>query len=273
MLTQIELRHFKCFELLKLPLAPLTLLAGANASGKSTVLQALGLLHQTVKDAYWSSRLLLNGSVLRLGRASDVIDQVYGRRTCSITLIDRGIGDPTGERAAEHEDDPDWAEDLFYSWKFAGEPPDRSLKITGIRLYDDVEWEEEPLHLEGLMPNETYYGTLPFRLGTLSYLTAERLGPRDFYRLRDSEEDTHIGPEGENAASLLEAGRSTDVLPGLALSDMPGLGFLRSKREWPPSFLAAFWTYSRSQRRMWSPWASGHPVTRRFTAPYTPASG
>ena len=221
MLTQIELRHFKCFELLKLPLAPLTLLAGANASGKSTVLQALGLLHQTVKDAYWSSRLLLNGSVLRLGRASDVIDQVYGRRTCSITLIDRGIGDPTGERAAEHEDDPDWAEDLFYSWKFAGEPTDRSLKIKGIRSYDDVEWQEEPPHLEGLMPSGTYYGTLPFRLEALSYLTAERLGPRDFYRLRDSEEDTDIGPEGENAASLLEAGRSTDVLPGLALSDMP----------------------------------------------------
>ncbi|MDE2976520.1 MAG: DUF3696 domain-containing protein [Acidobacteriota bacterium] len=220
MLIQIELRHFKCFELLKLPLAPLTLLAGVNASGKSTVLQALGLLHQTVKDAYWSSHLFLNGSVLRLGSASDVIDQVHGRRTCSITLIDRGVGDPTGERAAEHEDDPDWAEDLFYSWKFSGEPTDRSLRITGIRL-DDDEWEGSPLHLEGLMPNETYYGTLPFRLEALSYLTAERLGPRDSYRLPDSEEDTDIGPAGENVASLLEAGRSTEVLPSLVLPGAP----------------------------------------------------
>jgi len=74
-LTRIELRHFKCFELLKLPLAPLTLLAGANASGKSTVLQAIGLLHQTVKDSPFANRLLLNGSVLRLGSAVDVIEQ------------------------------------------------------------------------------------------------------------------------------------------------------------------------------------------------------
>ena len=223
MLTQIELRHFKCFELLKLPLAPLTFLAGGNAAGKSTVLQAIGLLHQTAKDAFWSSRLLLNGSVLRLGRASDVIDQIHGRRTCSITLIDRGIGDPTGSPAAEHEHDPDWAEDLFYSWRFTGEPTDRSLKIAGIRLYgeDDEEWAGDALPLEGLMPSDTYYGTLPFRLETLSYLTAERLGPRDFYRLRDSEEDTDIGPEGENAASLLEAGRSTSVLPALVLPDVP----------------------------------------------------
>ena len=44
MLQQIELRYFKCFALLKLPLGPLTLLSGANASGKSSVMQALVLL-------------------------------------------------------------------------------------------------------------------------------------------------------------------------------------------------------------------------------------
>ena len=48
MLARIELRHFKCFEVLKLPLRPLTLLSGANASGKSSVMQALVLLHQTI---------------------------------------------------------------------------------------------------------------------------------------------------------------------------------------------------------------------------------
>ena len=45
MITQIDLRHFKCFRLLKLLMRPLTLLTGLNASGKSSVIQALVLLH------------------------------------------------------------------------------------------------------------------------------------------------------------------------------------------------------------------------------------
>ena len=67
MLTGIDLKHFKCFDLLKLPLRPLTLLSGANASGKSSVLQALVLLHQTITEHEWSDRLLLNGGAIRLG--------------------------------------------------------------------------------------------------------------------------------------------------------------------------------------------------------------
>lgn len=50
MITQINLRHFKCFDTLKLPLQRLTLLSGLNASGKSSVLQALVLLHQTIRS-------------------------------------------------------------------------------------------------------------------------------------------------------------------------------------------------------------------------------
>ncbi len=80
MIARIELELFKCFKLLKLPLGSLTLLSGANASGKSTVLQAMVLLHQTILDHEWSTRLQLNGSELRLGTVADVVDKVYGRR-------------------------------------------------------------------------------------------------------------------------------------------------------------------------------------------------
>ncbi len=216
MLNQIELQHFKCFELLKLPLAPLTLLAGANASGKSTVLQAVGLLHQTIKDSRLANRLLLNGTVLRLGRAVDVIDQVHGRRSCSITLIDSILGpcdtrtDGSSSKGEEKE--------ILHAWTFDGEPTDRSLKLTSVRFEDDV--ANVTLDGELLIPNEIG-GTLPVRLAELSYLTAERLGPRDFYALQDSEEDLAVGPAGENAAAILEAGRSSEVLPGLVLEGAP----------------------------------------------------
>ena len=91
MLTRIDLTHFKCFDLLKLPLRRLTLLSGANASGKSSVLQALVLLNQTMRESPWSDRLLLNGGTMRLGTVADVVDQ-RARRSCRIAL-----------RAGEHE--------------------------------------------------------------------------------------------------------------------------------------------------------------------------
>ncbi len=74
MLTKITLEHFKCFEILKLPLAPLTLLSGTNATGKSTVLQSLAILHQTIVENEWAKTLMINGQTISLGTADDVID-------------------------------------------------------------------------------------------------------------------------------------------------------------------------------------------------------
>ncbi|MYI72021.1 MAG: ATP-binding protein, partial [Synechococcus sp. SB0673_bin_10] len=39
----------------------MTLLSGINAAGKSSVMQALVLLHQTMRDHEWSDKLMLNG--------------------------------------------------------------------------------------------------------------------------------------------------------------------------------------------------------------------
>ena len=86
MLTQLELRHFKCFERLVLPLAPLTLLSGSNASGKSSGLQSLVLLHQTMREHEWSTRLLLNGASLKLGTVLDVVDKIHGRRSFEVAV-------------------------------------------------------------------------------------------------------------------------------------------------------------------------------------------
>ena len=112
MLQQIELQFFKCFALLKLPVGPLTLLSGANASGKSSVMQALVLLHQTIRDHEWSIRLMLNGTSIRLGTASAVVDDVFGRRTCAIALLDG---------------------DTAYEWDFAGDRDEMSMGVERVR--------------------------------------------------------------------------------------------------------------------------------------------
>ncbi len=113
MITCMDLRRFKCFERLNLQLRPLTLLSGFNASGKSTVMQALVLLHQTMREEEWSERLMLNGRTLRLGAVRDVLDQGSDGNGCSLALGD----DEEGR----------------ISWEFNGEAWDTSMQVLRVR--------------------------------------------------------------------------------------------------------------------------------------------
>lgn len=73
MIDRLIFRNFKCFEALSLPLAPLTLLTGFNAAGKSTTLQTLLLLAQAIRQGGRSRFLQLNGNLTRLGSPGDVV--------------------------------------------------------------------------------------------------------------------------------------------------------------------------------------------------------
>lgn len=79
MITTIRLENFKCFESLRLEAAPLTLLTGFNAAGKSSTLQSLLLLAQTLRAETQASELRLNGPLLNLGSPGDVINQNTSR--------------------------------------------------------------------------------------------------------------------------------------------------------------------------------------------------
>ncbi len=72
MLERIDLRNFKSARDLPVKLAQLTVLAGLNGSGKSTVLQALALLRQSLQMGKDVQELALRGALVRLGRCEDV---------------------------------------------------------------------------------------------------------------------------------------------------------------------------------------------------------
>jgi predicted ATPase len=77
-LTALQIEHFKCFEQLRVRLASLTVLSGYNGGGKSTALQPILLLAQAARRRTWTcdaatGDLPLNGDLLRLGSAGDVI--------------------------------------------------------------------------------------------------------------------------------------------------------------------------------------------------------
>ena len=208
MLTQIDLRHFKCFESLKLPLRPLTLLSGANASGKSSLMQALVLLHQTMREHEWSSRLMLNGAAVRLGTVADVIDQVHGHRAYGIALMAGG-----GPR---------------FQWEFEGERNEMSMKVRKARgeTGNGEGWDiDESQALHYLLPTPLKDNSLTNRLRGLTYLTAERLGPREHYIFDDPQLTPVVGSRGEYAVSVLHSGRDTHILDKLVTQDVPPTRF------------------------------------------------
>ncbi len=69
MISSISLHNYKAFSNVTIPLRPLTILLGANSVGKSSILQMLMLLHQTVEERgyKYSSALKIYGNYVNVG--------------------------------------------------------------------------------------------------------------------------------------------------------------------------------------------------------------
>ncbi|MEE9394283.1 MAG: DUF3696 domain-containing protein [Planctomycetota bacterium] len=201
MLTRLDLEHFKCFERLKLPLGSMTLLAGTNAAGKSSILQAMVLLHQTMKLNEWSTHLLLNGDELQLGTVQDIVDKVHGRLGFRLGLVD---------------------EDRVVEWTFrTDERQAMSADVAAVTI--NGARHDAPLRLHFLLPPDDDKATqlLAKRMSGLSYLSAERVGPRDVYSLADPLTTQVVGSRGEHTTSLLHWARDEAVSASLVRQGHP----------------------------------------------------
>ncbi|TAE11709.1 MAG: DUF3696 domain-containing protein [Bacteroidetes bacterium] len=72
MLTQIKLKNFKIFkEETTFPLAKINLLTGINGRGKSSLLQSLLLMRQSIEFDEYTENIILNGNIVQLGNYDD----------------------------------------------------------------------------------------------------------------------------------------------------------------------------------------------------------
>ena len=85
MLDQISLSNFKCFESIALETRRLNVLTGTNGAGKSTVIQALLLLHQSARNGSIPN-LRLNGQHVELGSSHDVLYRRSNQDSVAIAL-------------------------------------------------------------------------------------------------------------------------------------------------------------------------------------------
>ncbi len=213
MLNKIHMEHFKCFEKLTLPLGRLTLLSGLNAAGKSTILQALSLLHQTAVESEWNKTLLLDGKTISLGTSHDVIDNISGQGGFQI-----GLSSDTC--------------DCF--WTMKEETRDElAIPIECITWREAEEWNEivtevgtQSTRIYRLLP-ETIWKASPHAqhlskiLIRLAYIAAERIGPRETYATTTPDQQTNVGTHGEFTPWFLHSFAQQKPMDGLVLPSIP----------------------------------------------------
>ncbi len=199
MLRSLHISSFKCFQQLDLELRPLTLLTGVNGGGKSSVIQSLVLLAQTLSEREWGRTLLLEGPELALGSAADVLNQnARDRFFFGVATTDEHL-----------------------QWVFkAADRRALSMELDGLQrdgqdvpIIDPVRWLLPAAQAEG--------SSVVATLRRLSWITAERTGPRELLPLRDEQGHQHVGARGELAAGLLHWRKDENVREALCVADTP----------------------------------------------------
>lgn len=194
MITALEIENFKCFRNLRLELAQLTLLTGFNSGGKSSAVQPLLLLSQSVRARLFTNSFPLNGPIIKLGTVGDILPTDASVSSLIFKLEDRS---------------------LITTWSATARAVDRQLELQEstwpIDLDEDVgEAATPPLEMnaensiESEIPieHQKYEHNTTELLMSLSYLSATRTGPEDAYPAPDwfREGDVDVGADGRYAS-------------------------------------------------------------------------
>lgn len=194
MLQRITLEHFKCFQKLSLPLAPLTLLSGLNASGKSTSIQVLVLLHQTLTESPGSPGLILNGKNVTLGSAEEVINRLSGRDHFLLGIENEQVAAQWSFKADKNETDKMSAPLAELLWRDfdTGEEQTLTPKV-GEPVYQLIPRSDLAASQTASQVLASLYETIT----TLTYISADRIGPRETYPASSRAQQDGVGARGE----------------------------------------------------------------------------
>jgi predicted ATPase len=175
MIDVVGLKNFKRFRSLELELRALTLLAGLNGMGKSTVIQSLLVLRQSARSGDLAGGLLdLAGELVDLGTGRDVLFDGADDDELAITL----------------------------GWGEGGRRERMGLKFA----YDATSDQLRLIGEAGKKAATPSPATIPLSGVGVQYLCAERLGPRKALPLSESRlRSRDIGKQGEFVLQVLIA--------------------------------------------------------------------
>lgn len=212
MIRKITVENYKCFSRQSFPLAPLTVLTGENAGGKSSLLQILALSQQSWLEQPFDRGLLVNGAELKLGKCEDILNKQVDSDVITFELET----DTILLRLEFFAGDNDSSVAPFHSGPIIKTAPD---------------WQEhklpEPFPGHGNRFNEAVLQKIPSllalrdRLYGLQYITADRIGPREIHDVNYSGAYKTVGLRGERAVWFINKYRKTTVPAGRCHKGQP----------------------------------------------------
>ncbi len=181
MIKKLRLKNFKCFSDTEFELGNITLLAGANGCGKSSLIHALLLLKQSVEQGNRLGSLYLYGKYIDLGLAKEIINEDAQENEFSIELTNKD------------------GEYLKFAPKYEADKYILESEETEIR---DI----------------TKINKFNLFSSSFEYLSAERITPQNIFSAISFEEV--LGKQGQNTISFLEEqGLKIQVDPKLCVED------------------------------------------------------
>ncbi len=221
MLTKLSLKNFKLFkDLTEVPLSNINLLTGINGRGKSTVLQSLILLKQSLEYDRNTNKIIFNGDNINLGNYLDVKN--------SSTQIEENIellfhynenfyikyllcNNSINSLVAD-------IKEIFVEGKINGE--DSRFRLE--KVIDLYEVKKDLQNVDGSFLTSLYdlfindkslvlYHNNPdcekvieaLNFSKIHYISADRLGPQVFYPIQNKKHFETVGALGENTITLL----------------------------------------------------------------------
>ena len=206
MITEISLTNFKCFKHLRpLHLSRVTLLAGINGRGKSTVMQSLLLLAQSLDSEKRLNHIEFNGEYVRLGTFDDVRNR-----------------EAEGDSSISFKTDDVDENELKLAFSSFGEGKSQWGRITSFVLPNHNLVEEKATNES---TDEVKYSSLGVtstvkglsQLYNVFYVAADRLGPLDYEKVDDNRAGNRIGIHGEFLINALSS-QSPDFVQELSIS-------------------------------------------------------
>ncbi|MCR5541117.1 MAG: DUF3696 domain-containing protein [Ruminococcus sp.] len=88
MIKELKLHNFKCFKDICIPQNRLNIYSGLNSMGKSTIIQSMLLLKQSLKDQYTPHYCILNGDYINIGTGRDLLCEYAEDEEIRISMID-----------------------------------------------------------------------------------------------------------------------------------------------------------------------------------------
>ena len=182
-MNAIHIRGFKCFVDTKFSMGKLTVLAGVNGAGKTSLLHTIGVLHQTLCETGSLNELVLNGAILNMGRALDVLNKLNSKSEILFEIELEGQLFP-----------------FLYTTENRESFTLQQSNSAGCKLSRKI---FEALH-------------------HVEYISADRQGPKDMHSLENSfAYERSVGVRGERAVSALSSKEDLEVVEGLRKPGTP----------------------------------------------------